>query len=63
MARPIRPGTPLSPAFVDLWTNPQVMRTMKLRIRIVEEIRKYLTSHGFLEVETPMLQPIHGGAA
>lgn len=49
--------------YVDLWANPQVMRTMKLRIRIVEEIRNYLCSHGFLEVETPMLQPIHGGAA
>ncbi len=49
--------------YVDLWTNPQVMRTMKLRIRIVHEIRQYLITHGFLEVETPMLQPIHGGAA
>ena len=32
-------------------------------MRIVEEIRKYMRDKGFLEVETPMMQPIHGGAA
>jgi lysyl-tRNA synthetase, class II len=49
--------------YVDLWANPDVMRTLKLRMRIVEEIRKYMRDKGFLEVETPMMQPIHGGAA
>ncbi|MFT3786754.1 MAG: lysine--tRNA ligase [Tepidisphaeraceae bacterium] len=49
--------------YVDLWANPDVMRTMKLRMRIVDEIRSFLRSRGFDEVETPMLQPIHGGAA
>lgn len=49
--------------YVDLWANPQVMRIMKLRIRIVEEIRQFFRAKGFVEVETPMLQPIHGGAA
>ena len=49
--------------YVDLWANPQVMRTMQLRMRIVEEIRQYFRGRGFMEVETPMLQPIHGGAA
>ncbi len=49
--------------YVDLWANPDVMRTMQLRARIVQEIRDYLRNKGFLEVETPMLQPIHGGAA
>jgi lysyl-tRNA synthetase class 2 len=49
--------------YVDLWANPQVMKTMRLRIRIIEEIRAFLKARGFEEVETPMLQPIHGGAA
>lgn len=49
--------------YVDLWANPEVMRVMKLRVRIVDEIRHYLQSKGYTEVETPMLQTIHGGAA
>ncbi len=49
--------------YVDLWANPGVMRTLQLRIRIVDEIRAFLKGRGYLEVETPMLQPIHGGAA
>ncbi len=49
--------------YVDLWSNPDVMRTMQLRIRIVDEVRHYLRERGYLEVETPMLQPLHGGAA
>jgi len=49
--------------YVDLWANPDVMRTMKLRIRIIEEIRTFLKARGFTEVETPMLQTLHGGAA
>jgi lysyl-tRNA synthetase, class II len=49
--------------YVDMAANPDVMRTMKLRIRIVDEMRSFLKSQGFDEVETPMLQIIHGGAA
>jgi len=49
--------------YVDLWSNPDVMRVLKLRIQIVDAIREYLREKGFTEVETPMLQPIHGGAA
>ena len=39
------------------------MRVLKLRIRIVEEVRRYMREHGFIEVETPMMQPLAGGAA
>src|SRR5688500_3571784 len=39
------------------------MRTMKLRMQIVDEIRQYMREQGSLEVETPMMQPLHGGAA
>jgi lysyl-tRNA synthetase class 2 len=49
--------------YVDLWANPDVMRMMQLRIRVIDEIRSFLKSRGFLEVETPMMQIIHGGAA
>ncbi|MHB1157994.1 MAG: lysine--tRNA ligase [Phycisphaerales bacterium] len=49
--------------YVDLYANPDVMRMMQLRIRIIDEIRQYFRGRGFVEVETPMLQPIHGGAA
>src|SRR6059036_3063924 len=49
--------------YVDLWANPEVMRTLKLRIAIVEEIRTFLKCKGFTEVETPMMQALAGGAA
>jgi lysyl-tRNA synthetase class 2 len=49
--------------YVDLWANPEVMQMMHLRIRIVDEIRNFMKSRGYMEVETPMLQVIHGGAA
>lgn len=48
--------------YVDLFANPDVLRMMQTRIRIVDEVRAYLRSKGYLEVETPMLQPLHGGA-
>jgi lysyl-tRNA synthetase class 2 len=49
--------------YVDLWANPQVMKTLKLRMQIVEEVRQYMRGQGYLEVETPMMQVQHGGAA
>jgi lysyl-tRNA synthetase, class II len=49
--------------YVDLWANPEVMRLLKLRGRIVDEVRQFMRNKGFVEVETPMLQRIHGGAA
>src|SRR5215213_10215028 len=49
--------------YVDLWANPQVMQLLKLRGRIVDEVRQFMRNRGFVEVETPMLQRIHGGAA
>ncbi|TGK02225.1 lysine--tRNA ligase [Leptospira selangorensis] len=49
--------------YVDLVVNDNVRETFITRSRIVSEIRNFLTSEGFLEVETPMMQPIAGGAA
>lgn len=49
--------------YVDLWANPEVMERFKTRSAIVNTIREHLISKGFLEVETPMMQAIAGGAA
>jgi lysyl-tRNA synthetase class 2 len=49
--------------YVDLWANPEVMERFKNRSAIVSAIREFLESEGFLEVETPMMQTIAGGAA
>jgi lysyl-tRNA synthetase class 2 len=49
--------------YVDLLANPEVRDVFVTRARIVKAIRRYLDDNGFLEVETPVLQPIYGGAA
>jgi lysyl-tRNA synthetase class 2 len=49
--------------YVDLWANPEVMERFKKRSAIIATIREFLTSRDFLEVETPMMQTIAGGAA
>jgi len=49
--------------YVDLWANPEVMERFKKRSEIITATRQFLTSKGFLEVETPMMQTIAGGAA
>ncbi len=48
--------------YLDLIVNPDVRRVFEVRSRTVTAIRDFLTSHDFLEVETPMMQPIAGGA-
>jgi len=49
--------------YVDLWANPEVMERFKRRSSIIAAIREFLSSRGFLEVETPMMQQEAGGAA
>jgi len=49
--------------YVDLVVNPQVKETFLLRSKLMQSMRSFLTNLGCLEVETPILQPIHGGAA
>jgi len=48
--------------YLDMVANPEVLERFRTRIAIVTSMRNWLTSQGFLEVETPMLQPIPGGA-
>ncbi len=49
--------------YVDLVVNPQVRDVFIKRSKIIESIRNFLNYRGYLEVETPILQPIYGGAA
>lgn len=49
--------------YVDLILNPQVRETFKKRTQLVNTMREYLNEKGYLEVETPILQPLYGGAA
>jgi lysyl-tRNA synthetase class 2 len=48
--------------YVDLVVNSHVRETFVLKSRIIREMRAFLDARGFLEVETPMMQPIPGGA-
>ena len=49
--------------YVDLIVNPEVRELFSRRTRIIQAIRDALNEEGYLEVETPMMQPIPGGAA
>ena len=49
--------------YVDLMVNEEVRETFRVRSKVIAHIRKFLAERDFLEVETPMLQTIPGGAA
>lgn len=49
--------------YVDLIVNPEVRDTFRKRAKMIQSMRDFLLSKGYLEVETPVLQPIYGGAA
>ena len=49
--------------YADLAVNPEVRQVFRTRAAMVSALREFLDSHDFLEVETPILQPIYGGAA
>ncbi|MBB6325120.1 lysyl-tRNA synthetase class 2 [Algoriphagus iocasae] len=49
--------------YVDLTVNPEVKKTFMTRSKIITQMRRYFDDHGWLEVETPILQAVHGGAA
>ncbi len=48
--------------YLDLISNEAVLKTFQTRSRIVSAVRRFMESRGYLEVETPMMQPIPGGA-
>jgi lysyl-tRNA synthetase class 2 len=49
--------------YADLAVHPEVRELFALRTRLVRQIRRFLDARGYLEVETPVLQPLYGGAA
>lgn len=49
--------------YADLAVNPEVRQIFRVRSRMITALRAWLDSHDYLEVETPVLQPIYGGAA
>ncbi|TVQ65625.1 MAG: lysine--tRNA ligase [Balneolaceae bacterium] len=49
--------------YVDLVVNPDVKDTFVKRTRMVQAMRNFMNSRGYLEVETPILQPVYGGAS
>src|SRR5216683_2435927 len=48
--------------YLDLIVNPESRQVFETRSRVVAAIREFMTARGYLEVETPMMQPIAGGA-
>ena len=49
--------------YLDLIANPESQQIFKTRAKIISSLRRQLEQHGFIEVETPMMQPLYGGAA
>jgi len=49
--------------YVDLIVNPQIREVFVKRTALIDSMRGFLNSNGYLEVETPILQPLYGGAA
>ncbi len=49
--------------YVDLWVNPETAKVFEQRSQIVATVRSFMQSRGYMEVETPMLQSLAGGAA
>lgn len=48
--------------YLDLLLNPEIKKVFLLRTKIIDLLREYLKKHNFFEVETPILQPLYGGA-
>lgn len=49
--------------YVDLLVNPEVRAVFEIRTKVVSSLRAFMDRNGFLEVETPVLQPVYGGAS
>jgi lysyl-tRNA synthetase class 2 len=61
--KPLAEETRIRQRYVDLIVRPEAKRMAYLRPLVVAQLRRSLTDRGYLEIETPMLQTMHGGAA
>ncbi|MGW5050546.1 lysine--tRNA ligase [Actinokineospora sp. NPDC004072] len=61
--KPLGEETRIRQRYVDLIVRPQARETVRVRSAVVRALRESFHARGFLEVETPMLQTLHGGAA
>jgi lysyl-tRNA synthetase class 2 len=61
--KPMSEETRVRQRYLDLIMRPEARRTVEMRAAVVRSLRDSLHRRGYLEVETPMLQPLHGGAA
>ncbi len=60
--KPLNEETRVRQRYVDLVVRPEAQAMARTRVAVVASIRQSLTRRGFLEIETPMLQTLHGGA-
>jgi lysyl-tRNA synthetase, class II len=60
--KPLNEETRVRQRYVDLITRPEAQQVARMRVAVVSSIRQSLTRRGYLEIETPMLQTMHGGA-
>ena len=60
--KPLSEETRVRMRYVDLVVRPEAQQMARTRVAVVASIRQSLSSRGFLEIETPMLQTLHGGA-
>ncbi len=49
--------------YIDLHINPEVKKHIELRSKVTETLRQFMIDRGFIEIETPVLQPLYGGAS
>ena len=61
--KPLSEETRIRQRYVDLIMRPEALRVARIRIDVMAQLRRSLTERGFDEIETPMLQTMHGGAA
>jgi len=61
--KPMSEETRVRQRYVDLIVRPEAQAMARMRVEVMRSVRESLTSRGFLEIETPMLQTQHGGAA
>ncbi len=61
--KPLNEETRVRQRYVDLVVRPEAQRVARTRVTVVAAVRRSLADRGFLEIETPMLQTLHGGAA